>query len=111
MIIGNGLIANGFDKYRYNDDVLIFASGVSNSMENNENEFNKEYELLKDSIDIPSKLIYFSTCSIVDDSNKSPYILHKIKMEKLIRENSNNYLIFRLPIVVGNIGIVPPPEE
>ncbi len=102
MIIGNGLIANAFNEYRYNDDVLIFASGVSNSMENNENEFNKEYELLKDAISIPSKLVYFSTCSIVDGSKKTPYILHKIKMEKLITECSNNYLIFRLPIVVGN---------
>jgi dTDP-4-dehydrorhamnose reductase len=102
MIIGNGLIANAFEEYRYNDDVLIFASGVSNSMENNEFEFNKEYEMLKEANEYPSKLVYFSTCSIVDDSKKSPYILHKMEMEKFIIENSKNYLIFRLPIVVGN---------
>lgn len=102
MIIGDGLIANAFDKYRYNNDILIFASGVSNSMENNENEFDREYKLLEDAISIPSKLVYFSTCSIVDGSKKSPYILHKINMEKLITENSNDYIIFRLPIVVGN---------
>jgi dTDP-4-dehydrorhamnose reductase len=102
MIIGNGLIANAFDKYKYNDDVLIFASGVSNSMELNECEFNKEYELLKDALTTNTKLVYFSTCSVADGSIESPYILHKINMEKLITENSNNYLIFRLPIVVGN---------
>ena len=35
MIIGNGLIAKSFLKKYDKDDIVIFASGVSNSKEDN----------------------------------------------------------------------------
>lgn len=102
MIIGRGLIAKAFEQYKDNDDVIIFSSGVSNSSETKESEFEREESLLKENLLLNKKLIYFSTVSVVDGSLKSLYINHKIKMEKMISENHNNYLIFRLPIVVGN---------
>jgi hypothetical protein len=46
MIIGNGMIANNLSKID-NDNVLFFASGVSNSLCNDENEFEREIKLLK----------------------------------------------------------------
>ena len=47
-------------------------------------------------------LVYFSTVSIYDDSLlQSSYIIHKRKIEKLIQDNCSDYLIFRLPILVG----------
>jgi UDP-2-acetamido-2,6-beta-L-arabino-hexul-4-ose reductase len=101
MIIGNGLIANAFEKYKYNNDVIIFSSGVSNSSEVRESEFNREEYLLREYLSLKKKLIYFSTISVVDESLESPYTNHKIKMEKIISTNHSNYLIFRLPIVVG----------
>jgi nucleoside-diphosphate-sugar epimerase len=102
MIIGKGLIAKAFEKYNDNDNVIIFSSGVSNSSETRESEFEREESLLKEHLSLNKKLIYFSTVSVVDGSLKSPYINHKVKMEKLISDNHSNYLIFRLPIVVGN---------
>ena len=102
MIIGRGLIAKAFEKYNNNDNVIIFSSGVSNSLETRDTEFEREESLLKSNLLLDKKFIYFSTISVVDGSLKSPYINHKIKMEKMISENHNNYLIFRLPIVVGN---------
>lgn len=100
MIIGNGIIANSF-KLINHDSLLIFASGVSNSKEIREEEFNKELFLLKETIKINKKIfIYFSSCSI--ENKLTPYTLHKLKIEKYIEENCENYLIIRLPIVVGN---------
>ena len=102
MIIGRGLIAKAFEKYSNDNNVIIFSSGVSNSLETRDTEFEREESLLKSNLLLDKKFIYFSTISVVDGSLKSPYINHKIKMENIISDNHNNYLIFRLPIVVGN---------
>ena len=102
MIIGKGLIAKAFEKYNDNDNVIIFSSGVSNSLETRQSEFEREESLLKEYLILNKKLIYFSTVSVVDGSLKSSYVNHKIKMEKLISDNHSNYLIFRLPIVIGS---------
>lgn len=101
MIIGNGMIANIFKDNFKNDDIIIFASGVSNSKEINDEEFEKESILVNETIiKYPDKLfVYFSTCSI--HNNTSKYIDHKIKIENQIKNNSNRFLILRLPIVLG----------
>lgn len=107
MIIGNGLIATIFSEYRDNTAVLIFASGVSNSNETNISEFQREKELIKDSLNrFPdSKFVYFSTYSILDESLKErPYSIHKLKMENLIKSHSKDYLICRLTNIVGKGG-------
>ena len=104
MVLGNGLLANAMKIFNEDRDVFVFASGVSNSKENHPLEFKKEFELLKEKIrENPGmKLIYFSTCSIYDNSiSSSPYINHKIDMENYITNNSNKFLVFRLPNVVG----------
>lgn len=104
MVLGNGLLANAFSAFKDDKDVFVFASGVSNSKENNPLEFDKELQLLKDKIrdNIGVKLIYFSTCSIFDNSiSGSPYITHKMEMEKFIIKHSERFLVFRLPNVVG----------
>ena len=107
MIIGNGLIASGLKSI---DDmfpeVLFFASGVSNSKENNEFNYKREERLLLESINNnKGKLIvYFSTYSVNDSERKyESYTLHKIKMEGVVKNNSN-YVIFRLTNVVGYNG-------
>lgn len=104
MVIGSGLLANIFSEYYNDDNVLFFASGVSNSKETIKSEFNRESMLLSDSIHAyPDKtFIYFSTCSVYDDSvNKSPYVQHKLKIEQVVKEKCSRYYIFRLPQVVG----------
>jgi nucleoside-diphosphate-sugar epimerase len=104
MVVGNGLIAKSFKSYLEKDDVIIFASGVSNSSisEKDNISFQREKDLINEYLKYKDKkFIYFSTCSISDVSKINPYIEHKIKMEKLIESNHDNYLIFRLPIVIG----------
>ena len=49
MIIGNGLIAKSLQEID-SENVLFFASGVSNSLETRDSEFEREYFLLKETI-------------------------------------------------------------
>ena len=101
MVIGSGLLAGAFMHLKI-DNIIIFASGVSNSKCVDDREFLREQVLLEETLKIGLPIIYFSTCSIYDSSlTNSPYILHKQSMENLIRKRQNKYLIFRLPNVVG----------
>lgn len=103
MIIGNGLLANWIKNNNLScQDRIYFASGVSNSQENKQEEFMREESLLLksiNSIDDKTQVIYFSTCSILN-KEMTPYIRHKIKMENLVK-SCQNYAIFRLSQVVG----------
>lgn len=107
MVIGNGLLAKTFETYHASNDVLIFASGVSNSKETNPEAFKRELALLKATIqNYPkAKLVYFSTASITDASvNTSAYVQHKIALENYIKSTTTNYLILRVSNVVGVNG-------
>lgn len=106
MIIGTGLIAQSLRKID-SGDKLFFASGVSNSAETKTSEFQREYDLLKDSIfnNDAKKLIYFSTLSVNDQSKKnSLYVGHKLEIESFIKETCKDYLILRIGNVVGHGG-------
>lgn len=107
MVIGNGLMAQTFSAYAKNDDILIFASGVSNSTEIDDGEFQREAELLKQTIlKYPSYIVvYFSTCSIDDPTVwERPYNKHKLRLEDYIKKHASNYLILRVSNVVGDMG-------
>ena len=108
MVIGNGLLGNAFkgegEKY---DDFLIFASGVSSSSETDPKQFDRERELLEKSLrgnleTDNRKVIYFS--SILTDVGQSKYYTHKAEMEAIVERWSWDYIIFRLPQVVGHKG-------
>ena len=87
--------------YKYDDSIIIFASGVSNSKETREEEFQREENLLK-SLDKEKMLVYFGTCSVNDPTvQNSPYVRHKMVMEYIIKYNFKKNIVFRLPIVVG----------
>lgn len=106
MVVGNGLIAKAFEPWYSKDDrFLVFASGVSNSGTANPAEFSREARLLEQTLhQHPEKnLVYFSTCSIYDAAlSQSPYIMHKLAMETLIRTRQANYHIFRISNLAGN---------
>lgn len=104
MIIGKGMMAKAFSHKADNLQQIIFASGVSDSSETRQAEFLREENLLRATMreNPKQKLVYFSTCSIYDSTlHNSPYIHHKLNMERVIRENCADYVIFRLPQVVG----------
>lgn len=104
MIIGKGMLAQTFSDYKNNSEVVIFASGVSNSLEKEEKAFRREIDLVKKTIDAnKNKLfVYFSTCSMYDPLVKnSPYVEHKLNVEKIISMQSNKYLILRVSQIFG----------
>lgn len=106
MIIGNGLIANSLINIDSKDH-LFFASGVSNSLETRISEFEREFNLLRDSIEKnpDCKLVYFSTLSVNDQSKQnSHYVLHKLELEEYIKSNTGSYLILRIGNIVGRGG-------
>ncbi len=102
MIVGNGFLASAFaDDYLHTSDVLIFASGVSNSLENDSAAFMRERTLLRQMLGTKKQIVYFGTCSLYDpDLEQTPYVMHKREMENIVRE-SPCYTIFRLPQLVG----------
>lgn len=106
MIIGRGLIANVFKDIN-REDIIFFASGVSNSLETDTNQFKRERDLIEKTIEKnpTKKFVYFSTCSIYDSSKyASAYVLHKLDMENLIEKIAQNFLICRVSNAVGNGG-------
>jgi len=106
MIIGRGLIASLFIDYD-RENTIFFASGVSNSLETRAEEFLREEKLIKNTIsEYPDKVfVYFSTCSIYDSSKTgSNYVLHKLKMEQIIKNSCNRFLILRVSNAVGKGG-------
>src|SRR6185503_19689526 len=93
-IIGNGDIASALiDR----DDLIFFASGVSNSRCSDPAKFNREMDLLR-TMPRHMHLVYFSTLSIY--YNWNPYVAHKKRMEALVKDLFQSYTIVR----IGNIS-------
>ncbi|WP_426275564.1 hypothetical protein ACN9MN_13090 [Chryseobacterium sp. S-02] len=106
MIVGNGLIAKSL-KNIDSENTLFFASGVSNSLETKDFEFQREFDLLKKNIEQHSDMlfIYFSTLSINDKSKAdSFYVQHKKKIEEYIQNHSKQFTILRIGNIVGRGG-------
>ena len=99
MIIGHGDIASALTD---REDRLYFASGVSNSQETRETEYQREIDLLMQQ-DKWRHIVYFSSLSIFYTDTR--YAQHKKQIEKLIKKNFGHYTIVR----IGNItwGVNP----
>ncbi len=105
MVIGNGQLAKSFKSYK-SDHLLIFASGVSNSNCKEKESFDRERILLLENLKKYSdkKFIYFSSCALsAKNYELNDYYQHKRKMEELIKQNSDNYYIFRIPQLFGKL--------
>lgn len=106
-IIGSGFIAKSFKGYNNffkKNKCILYAAGVSNSKSNNLTLFKKDFLRLKKITTVSNnlKLIYISSCSIKDPLRKnSIYLQTKIENEILIKKNIKNYLIIRLPEIIG----------
>lgn len=93
-IIGNGDIASVLPK---RDDLLFFASGVSNSSETDEHEYQREVDLLL-SQPKDNHLVYFSSLAVFEKDTR--YFRHKRMMEGLVKANFQVWTIIR----IGNIS-------
>jgi nucleoside-diphosphate-sugar epimerase len=100
-VVGSGMIGSAFSTQSFDMAATIFCSGVSNSLETRQREFDREISLIK-SIHKKNEgniFVYFS--SVMAEKSDAPYYLHKIQAENLIKKIFKNYLILRLPQVVG----------
>lgn len=98
MIVGDGMIARACDPID-RDDIIIFASGVSDSTEKNKAAFIREEKLLDSFLKGDRVLVYFSS----KVSYENPYFIHKQKMCDKVRDQGR-HIILRLSQVVGNGG-------
>lgn len=103
MILGNGTIGSVL---KDREDRLYFASGVSNSSETRESEYQREKDLLAQQ-DRNQHIVYFSTLSVF--YKQSRYTQHKLEMEALIKEFPH-YTIMRLgnPVFGNNLNHLVP---
>lgn len=104
MIIGNGLVANGFNWYRNKENYLVFASGVSNSTTSDNRAFEREKTLLTKALKEHARkiFVYFGTCSVYDPAQQTtPYVQHKLAMETLVSAAGKDFRIFRIPNLAG----------
>lgn len=105
MIVGNGLLANGFIEESFDHKkFIVFVSGVSDSKKTNEEDFNREKTLLLKTIleNKSLKLLYFS--SILTEVQDNRYYQHKLEVEDIVKKNSKDYIIFRVPQIIGKGG-------
>lgn len=94
MIVGHGDIASVLPN---RDDLLFFASGVSNSQEMRQSEYQREMKLL---ISLPqySHVVYFSSLSVFYSDTR--YTIHKRRMEDLVK----GYFFPSTILRIGNIA-------
>lgn len=97
MIIGNGLMARACERI-YDNDCVIFASGVSNSQETDQKLFEREERLLKKvMVENEDKvLVYFGTAS----EPNTPYIRHKYRLQEQATKHKR-HIVLNLAQVVG----------
>ncbi len=106
LVVGSGFVAKNFKKVlkkKTFKDLVIYASGISNSRIKDRFLLKKEIHKIKSFLKHNKKMIiYISTYSVLDPSrNKSLYCKNKIKIEKFIKKNAKNYQIIRFPELVG----------
>ncbi len=104
MIVGSGMMARAFAAFGPDRRTLIFASGVSNSLESDPAAFRRERELLEHTraAHPAALLVYFGTCSVHDpDRRDTPYVRHKLAMESLLERLGGDWMVLRLPLAIG----------
>ncbi len=105
MMIGEGVIFNRFIDYSLQSKYFIFTGHIHDSTIQDESIIAAEESSLAVALSVyfKSTFIYFSSCSILDTSvENTQYVQHKIRMEKMIQNSGVDYLIFRVPQIIGH---------
>ena len=99
------MMARAFAAFERDQEVVIFASGVSDSLETDAAAFQRERDLLlRTRAAYPrALLVYFGTCSVYDpDRRDTPYVRHKLEMESFLEASPGPWLVLRLPLALGH---------
>lgn len=98
-IVGNGDIAQAL-RGIHGKGRLFFASGVSNSSETDERQYQREKELLLcQTLQHTERLVYFSSLAVLYTDPPTRYTAHKKEMEDLVKSHFKRWCIVR----IGNI--------
>lgn len=90
MIVGNGDVASVLPE---RDDLLFFASGVSNSAETRPEAFQREVDLLMER-DKEAHIVYFGSLAVF--YSDTPYAQHKRAMEVKVKQEFARQTIIRI---------------
>ncbi|MGN6194467.1 MAG: hypothetical protein ACTHOB_05980 [Ginsengibacter sp.] len=104
MIVGRGLLATALSEMD-KEEIVFYANGVSNStMENISRGSFEEKEIVAIANNYTAKkFIYFSSIQVNASENfDRPYVIHKIKMEELVKRLFPDYVIIRTSNIIGN---------
>lgn len=98
------MMARAFAAFSDRSDVVVFASGVSNSLETDRAAFDREGELLnrvrRESRG--SLFVYFGTCSVNDPERRETlYVQHKLAMEAMVAAFEGPWQVLRIPLAIG----------
>ncbi len=104
MIVGRGLLATALKEID-KKDIVFYANGVSDSTIKSVTDGNfeeKEIECIAQK-KRARIFIYFSTIQVNASENfERPYVIHKIKMEELVRQLFPDFIIIRTSNLIGN---------
>ena len=104
-IFGDGFIASHLKKLKTKKNIYIYAAGVSNSNNKKNHHYLREISTIKKiikKIDQNITFVYISSLSVENKKiQNNKYVKNKLKIEKIVKHNFINYLIIRLPQVVG----------
>ncbi len=106
-IVGKGFIGKNFNKIKKElkkTNYIIYAAGISHSKTKSKKELNRELNsfISFSKKNYFKKIIYISTADVTNNIvNKSLYVKNKIKIETLIKKKFKNYIILRLPQIIG----------
>ena len=107
-IIGDGFLAKNFSKIKTHikkSNYLIFAAGISDSKTNSKYKLKREIRIFKKftNKNYLENIVYISTADINNNLKKKDlYVKNKIIIENLIKKRFKNYIILRLPQIIGN---------
>lgn len=91
-VLGHGGIARVLEET--NKGLFFFASGVANSQEKRESEYDRERQLLL-SQDRGKHIVYFSSLCVFTTPG-TRYAKHKMEMEDIVRSDFPSYTILRI---------------
>ena len=106
-IVGKGFIGKNLNKIKKElkeTNYIIYAAGISHSKTKSKKELNRELNsfISFSTTNYFKKIIYISTADVTNNIvNKSLYVKNKIKIENLIKKKFKNYIILRLPQIIG----------
>jgi dTDP-4-dehydrorhamnose reductase len=103
MIIGRGLLAKALREIDQ-ESYLFYVNGISNSVIENiqENNFEMNEIMAIAKKNYGKTFVYFSTIQLNSKENyKRPYVIHKIKMEEVVKRLFPDYVIIRTSNIIG----------